>query len=43
MVGVEAMSYVEKIDVLELLISVLQEHEKKLDEIVSRLETVSKC
>lgn len=34
------MSYVEKIDVLELLIKVIQEHEEKLDELVSRLETL---
>jgi len=32
------MSYTEKIDVLELLISILREHEAKLDELVSRLE-----
>ena len=33
-----AMSYTEKIDVLELLIAVLQEHERRLDELVARLE-----
>jgi len=32
------MSYTEKIDVLELLIEILREHEAKLDELVSRLE-----
>ena len=32
------MSYTEKIDVLELLIEILMEHEKKLDELVTRLE-----
>lgn len=40
MVGVEAMSYVEKIDVLEMLIGILQDHERKLDEIASRLEAL---
>ncbi|GAH70779.1 unnamed protein product [marine sediment metagenome] len=32
------MSFTEKIDVLELLINVLTEHEEKLDELISRLE-----
>ena len=32
------MSYMEKIDVLDLLIEILQEHEKRLDELVARLE-----
>ena len=32
------MSYTEKIDVLDLLIEILMEHEKKLDELVTRLE-----
>ena len=32
------MSYTEKIDVLELLIEILREHEAKLGELVSRLE-----
>ena len=32
------MSYTEKIDVLELLINILREHEEKLDELVTRLE-----
>jgi len=32
------MSFTEKIDVLDLLIKILQEHEKKLDELVERLE-----
>jgi len=36
------MSYTEKIDVLDLLINVLREHEEKLDELVERMEqTVS--
>lgn len=39
-VSFEVMSYTEKIDVLELLISILQDHERKLDEIVARLEAV---
>ncbi|MBA7490042.1 hypothetical protein ES702_00576 [subsurface metagenome] len=32
------MSFTEKIDVLELLINILREHEEKLDELVTRLE-----
>ena len=32
------MSYTEKIDVLDLLINILMEHEKNLDEIVERFE-----
>jgi hypothetical protein len=32
------MSYVEKMDVLDLIIETLKEHEKALDEIVSRLD-----
>ena len=35
------MTYTEKIDVLELLITIIQEHEAKLDELVSRLEDVN--
>jgi len=31
----------EKIDVIDLIINVLKDHEKKLDELVSRLENVS--
>lgn len=34
------MSFTEKIDVLELLISLLQEHEQKLDSLVEKLEIV---
>jgi len=34
------MSYTEKIDVLDLLINILKEHEAKLDELVTRLEAV---
>ena len=32
----------EKIDVIDLIINVLKEHEKKLDELVSRLEELPK-
>ena len=32
------MSYVEKMDVLDLIIETLKEHEKALDEIVSKLD-----
>ena len=32
------MSYTEKIDVLDLLINILREHEEKLDKLVERLE-----
>lgn len=32
------MSFTEKIDVMDLIINVLREHEEKLDEIVERLE-----
>ena len=35
------MSFTEKIDVLELLVEILMEHEKKLDEIVTRLELLT--
>lgn len=35
------MGYTEKIDVLDLLINILREHEEKLDELVERLEIVS--
>jgi len=35
------MSYTEKIDVLELLIGILQDHEKKLGEITERLESLN--
>jgi CheY-like chemotaxis protein len=37
----ETMSFTEKIDVLDLLINILREHEEKLDELVARLEVVS--
>lgn len=33
------MSFMEKMDVLDLIIETLKEHEKVLDEIVYRLET----
>jgi CheY-like chemotaxis protein len=36
------MSFTEKIDVLDLLINILREHEEKLDTLVDRLEVVSK-
>ena len=35
---VTMVSCTEKIDVLDLLINILQDHEAKLDELVSRLE-----
>jgi len=34
------MSFTEKMDVLDLLINILREHEEKLDELVTRLEAV---
>ena len=34
------MSFTEKIDVLDLLINILQEHEMKLDKITERLEAL---
>ncbi|MBN2336746.1 response regulator [Candidatus Bathyarchaeota archaeon] len=34
------MSFTERIDVLDLIINVLNEHEKKLDDIVQRLEII---
>jgi len=36
------MSFIEKMDVLDLIISVLQDHEKTLDELVFRLEKAVK-
>jgi ABC-type transporter Mla subunit MlaD len=36
------MSFTEKIDVLELLIGILHDHEKALDEIVEKLEVITK-
>jgi len=35
------MSYTEKIDILDLIIKILNEHEKKFDELVERLEIVT--
>ena len=35
------MRYTEKIDVLDFVINVLQEHEKDLDYLVERLEAVA--
>jgi len=32
------MSFTEKIDVLDMLITILREHEEKLDELVTRIE-----
>ena len=32
------MSFTEKIDVLDLLIEILMNHEKRMDELVARLE-----
>lgn len=32
------MSFTEKMDVLDLLINIIKEHEAKLDELISRLE-----
>ena len=32
------MSFTEKIDVLDLLINILKEHEEKLDQLITRLE-----
>jgi len=34
------MSFTEKVDVLDLLINILREHEEKLDDLVERLEMV---
>jgi len=34
------MSFTEKIDVLDMIINVLNEHEQKLDEITERLEFI---
>jgi len=34
------MSYTEKVDVLDLLINVIKEHEEKLDKLVERLENL---
>jgi len=35
------MSYTEKIDVLDMLINILKEHEEKLDELVERYEAAA--
>ncbi|MBA7700523.1 hypothetical protein ES703_109238 [subsurface metagenome] len=35
------MSFTEKVDVLDMLINILTEHEKKFDELVTRLEEVA--
>ena len=36
------MSYMEKMDVLDLIIEVLKEHEKALDNIIFKLDTLLK-
>jgi len=36
------MSFTEKMDVLDLLINILREHEVKLDELVGRIERLLK-
>jgi CheY-like chemotaxis protein len=36
------MSFTDKIDVLDLIINVLNEHERKLDELVGRLEVITR-
>lgn len=36
------MSFTEKIDVLELIIKILNDHEKKFDNLVERLEIVTR-
>jgi len=35
------MSFTEKVDVLDLLIKILEEHEKRLDQLIARLERVA--
>jgi len=35
------MSYTEQVTVLELLIHIIGEHEKRLDELIGRLEAVT--
>jgi hypothetical protein len=35
------MSFTEKIDVLDLLINILREHEEQLDKLTKRLEAVT--
>ncbi len=35
------MSFTEKIDTLDMIIAVLQEHEKNLDGLIHRLENVT--
>jgi len=35
------MSFTEKVDVLDLLVNILQEHERRLDELVARLEALA--
>ena len=32
------MTYLDKLDMLDLLITALKEHEKKLDDLINRLE-----
>ena len=35
------MSYTEKIDVLDMIIQILNEHEQKLDSLIERLEKIA--
>ncbi len=35
------MSFTEKIDVLDMIIAILQEHEKNLDELINRFEVTA--
>ena len=37
-----AEEYTQKIDVLDLLINILKEHERRLDELVGRIERLLK-
>ena len=37
-----ADEYTQKIDVLDLLINILKEHERRLDELVGRIERLLK-
>jgi len=35
------VNFTQKVDVLDLIIEVLQEHEKRLDQLVKRLEALT--
>lgn len=39
--GCSIMSFTEKIDVLDMLINILKEHEETIDQLITRLETVA--